>query len=45
MHGGIGFTAEAEIGRYVRALTGLANFHGSARDNRRAFASLEDAVQ
>ena len=45
MHGGIGFTAEAEIGRYVRALTGLANFHGSARDNRRAFARLEDAVQ
>ncbi|MBA3055232.1 MAG: hypothetical protein FP826_09915 [Sphingomonadales bacterium] len=44
MHGAIGFTAEADVGRYVRALTGLANFHGTARDNRRQFAQFEDAA-
>lgn len=44
MHGGIGFTAEAEIGRYTRALTGSANLYGTARENRRHFAQLEDAV-
>ena len=44
MHGGIGFTAELDVGRYVRALTGAANLYGTARDNRRLFAQLESAV-
>lgn len=45
MHGGIGFTAELDVGRYVRALTGAANLYGTARENRRIFAGLESTLE
>ena len=43
MHGAIGFTAEADIGLYVRALSGTGHLMGTARDHRRRFANLQEA--
>jgi alkylation response protein AidB-like acyl-CoA dehydrogenase len=40
MHGGIGFSDEADIGLFLRKAMSLANFHGSAADHRKRFGSL-----
>jgi alkylation response protein AidB-like acyl-CoA dehydrogenase len=45
MHGAIGFTNEAEIGRYVRAGLGLSNMMGSAAYHRDRFLSLQEQLR
>ena len=42
LHGGIGYTDEADIGLYLRKAMTLANLHGGAARHRARFAAITD---